>query len=48
MCDPILVTPMKVQAHDSQSSRENAVPSGVPHQVAHYQEVPPPHPPSDR
>ena len=29
MCDPILVTLLKMQPHYSQSSRENATPSSV-------------------
>ena len=36
MCIPILVTPIKLQAHNSQSGRENATPSGVPHPLAYY------------
>ena len=44
MCDPILVTLLKMQPHYSQSSRENATPSSGTSPVASYKEVPPPHP----
>ena len=42
MCDPILVTVLKMQPHYSQSSRENATPSSGTSLVASYKEVPPP------
>ena len=42
MCDPILVTVLKMQPHYSQSSRENATPSSGTSPVASYKEVPPP------
>ena len=42
MCDPILVTVLKMQPHYSQSSRENAIPSSGTSPVASYKEVPPP------
>ena len=42
MCDPILVTLLKMQPHSSQSSRENATPSSGTSQLASYKEVPPP------
>ena len=48
MCVPILVTPIKLQAHNSQSCRENATPYGVSHPLAYYQEVPPPPQPPER
>ena len=41
MCDPILVTLLKMQPHYSQSSRENATPSSGTSPVASYKEVPP-------
>ena len=41
MCDPILVTPLKMQPHYSQSSRENATPSSGTSPVASYKQVPP-------
>ena len=44
MCDPILVTLLKMQPHYSQSSRENATPSSGTSPVASYREVPPPPP----
>ena len=44
MCDPILVTVLKMQPHYSQSSRENATPSSGTSLVASYKEVPPPPP----
>ena len=40
MCDPILVTLLKMQPHYSQSSRENATPSSGTSPVASYKEVP--------
>ena len=45
MCDPILVTLLKMQPHYSQSSRENATPSSGTSPLASYKEVPPPPPP---
>ena len=42
MCDPILVTLLKMQRHYSQSSRENAIPSSGISPLASYKEVPPP------
>ena len=39
MCDPILVTVLKMQPHYSQSSRENATPSSGTSPVASYKEV---------
>ena len=42
MCDPILVTLLKMQPHSSQSSRENATPSSGTSPLASYKEVPPP------
>ena len=42
MCDPILVTPLKMRPHDSQSSRENATPSSGTSPLASYKEVHPP------
>ena len=42
MCDPILVTLLKMRPHYSQSSRENATPSSGTSQLASYKEVPPP------
>ena len=42
MCDPILVTVLKIQPHYSQSSRENATPSSGTSPVPSYKEVPPP------
>ena len=42
MCDPILVTLLKMQPHYSQSSRENATPSSGTSPLASYREVPPP------
>ena len=45
MCDPILVTPLKIQPHSSQSSRENATPSSGTSPLASYKEVTPPPPP---
>ena len=40
MCDPILVTLLKMQPHYSQSSRENATPSSSTFPLASYKEVP--------
>ena len=42
MCDPILVTLLKMRLHYSQSSRENATPSGGTSPLASYKEVFPP------
>ena len=41
MCDPILVTLLKMRPHYSQSSRENATPSSGTSPLASYEEVPP-------
>ena len=41
MCDPILVTLLKMRLHYSQSSRENATPSSGTSPLASYKEVPP-------
>ena len=41
MCDPILVTLLKMRPHDSQSSRENATPSSSTSPLASYKEVAP-------
>ena len=38
MCDPILVTPLKMGPHDSQSSCENATPSSNTSPLASYKE----------
>ena len=40
MCDPILVTLLKMQPHYSQSSRENATPSSGTSPLASHKEVP--------
>ena len=40
MCDPILVTLLKMWPHYSQSSRENATPSSAISSLASYKEVP--------
>ena len=45
MCDPILVTLLKMRPHYSQSSRENATPSSGTSPLASYKEVAPPPPP---
>ena len=45
MCNPILVTLIKIQPHNSQISGENATPSSGTYPIAHYKEVPPPLPP---
>ena len=42
MCDPILVTLLKMRPHYSQSSRENATPSSGTCPLASYKEVPSP------
>ena len=47
MCDPILVTLLKIQPHYSQSSRENATPSSGTSPVASYKKEPLPPPPGD-
>ena len=41
MCDPILVTRLKMRPHYSQSSRENVTPSSGTSPLASYKEVPP-------
>ena len=41
MCDPILVTLLKMRPHYSQSSRENATPSSGSSPLVSYKEVPP-------
>ena len=49
MCDPILVTLLKMRPHYSHSSRENATPSSGTSSLASYEEVPPPpHPNSEQ
>ena len=40
MCDPILVTLLKMRPHYSQSSRENATPSSGTSPLASYKAVP--------
>ena len=42
MCNPILVTLLKMRPHSSQSSCENATPSRGTSPLASYKEVPPP------
>ena len=42
MCDPILVTLLKMRSHYSHSSRENATPSSGTSPIASYKEVPAP------
>ena len=42
MCDPILVTLLKMRLHYSQSSRENATISSGTSPLASYKEIPPP------
>ena len=44
MCDPILVTLLKMRPHHIQSSRENATPSSSTSPLASHKEVPPPLP----
>ena len=44
MCDPILVTLLRMRPHDSQSSHENATPSSGTSPLASYKEVSPPGP----
>ena len=49
MCDPILVTLLKMRPHYSQSSGENATPSSGTFSLTTYKEVPtttPPPPPT--
>ena len=41
MCEPILVTLLKMRPHYSQSSRENATPSSGTSPLASYKEVAP-------
>ena len=41
MCNSILVTPLQMQPHYSQSSRENSTPSSGTSPVASYKEIPP-------
>ena len=41
MCNPILVTLLKMQSHNSQSSCENATPSSGTSPLAPHKEVPP-------
>ena len=41
MCDPILVTLLKMRPHYSQSSRENATPFSGTSPLASYKKVPP-------
>ena len=40
MCNPILVTQLKLLPHYSQSSPENSTPSSGTSQLASYEEVP--------
>ena len=42
MCDPILVTLLKMRPHYSQSSRENATPSSGTSPLGSYKKAPPP------
>ena len=44
MCDPVLVTLLKLRPNYSQSSRENAAPSGSTSPLASNKEIPPPSP----
>ena len=44
MCDPILITLLKMRPHHSQSRRENATPSSGTSLLESYKEVPPPPP----
>ena len=48
MCNPILVTLMKMRPHYSQFSHENATQSGGTSPLASYKEVPPPTPGVER
>ena len=41
MCDPILLTLLKMRPHYSHSSRKNATPSSGTSPLASYEEVPP-------
>ena len=41
MCEPILLTVLKMESHDSHSSRENATASSDTSPLASYKEVPP-------
>ena len=41
MCDPTLITLLKMQPHYRQSSRENTSPSSGTSPLASYKEVPP-------
>ena len=41
ICDPILVTLVKIRPHYSQSSPKNATPSSSTSPIASYKEVPP-------
>ena len=45
ICDPILVTLLKMRPHYSQSSRQNATPSSCTSPLVSYKEVPSPPPP---
>ena len=45
MCDPILVTLLKMRPHYSQPSSENSTPSSGTSTLACYKEEPPPPPP---
>ena len=44
MCDPILLTLLKMRPHYGQSGRENATPSSGTSLVTSYKGVPPPPP----
>ena len=48
MCDPVLVTLLEMRPNYSQSSRENAAPSGGTSPLASYEEIPPPSPRDSR
>ena len=48
MCNPILVTLLKLQPHYSQTSHENATPTSGTSPLASYKEVPPPPPGNNR
>ena len=41
MYDPILVSPLKMRPHDSQSRRENLTPSSGTSPLASHKETPP-------
>ena len=45
MCDPILVTLLKMRPHYGQPSRKNSTPSSGTSPLASYKAVPPPPPP---